>query len=151
MKRHAAVVAVVVSILGGCIEQSSTTNEVGITPTDVGTTPDSSTGLKLASGVNLQVLEDNGFVLRVQYVRCFCGPGLRGSCSTASDNPSYPSCSGGCFDSEGRSRGCSTETMIGPPRTPYPRLIRFLSERPSSRARKDYCPAVLTPPRVTAL
>lgn len=49
MKRHVAVVAVVVSILGGCIEQSSTANEVGITPTDVGTTRDSSTGLKLCA------------------------------------------------------------------------------------------------------
>jgi hypothetical protein len=144
MNRHAAAVAVVVSILGGCNDQSSQTNEVVMAPMDVGTkTPDyevvSPTELKLAPGVKLEVLKDaggqiNGFVLRKNdgglggFMACGCVGATTSSCKTENDNPEHPSCSGSCTDSEGNAHGCQMEgPIIGPPRNPY--YITFIAKR----------------------
>jgi len=55
---------------------------------------------------------------RVQYVRCGCLSSMISHCSTVNDNPSHPSCSGYCLDSELRQQPCQTETLSGPPKDP---------------------------------
>ena len=136
MKMHVAMI-IVVSVLGGCTEQSSpTTSEVVMAPVDVGTkTPDyevvSPTELKLAAGVKLQLLEgadgqNNGFVLlRANgglggFMACGCVGAQTSSCITENDNPAHASCSGSCTDSEGNVHACQLEgPIIGPPKDPF--------------------------------
>jgi hypothetical protein len=161
MKRHLAVVAIGVSILSGCNEQSPPTTEVVMAPMDVGTrTPDyevvSPTELKLAPGVTLHELkgaggENNGFVLIGKgglggFMACGCVGAASSSCKTDNDNPEHPSCSGSCTDSEGNGRPCELEgPFTGPPRNPF--TLKFLASRPAMSPASPAPPASPVPAR----
>lgn len=147
MTKSVAVIALVVSVLAGCGEQSSPVREVEMTPMEVGTkTPYwevvSPTELKLASGVKLQMLnggakgQNKGFVLLRPiggsggFMACGCVGATTSTCKTENDNPEHASCSGGCTDSEGNSHPCQLSTEIGPPKDPY--VLRFSPRRTSA-------------------
>ena len=55
---------------------------------------------------------------RVQYVQCGCLSSMISYCNTENDNPSHPSCSGYCQDSELNHHPCQEETLTGPPKDP---------------------------------
>ena len=86
------------------------------------------TKLKLASGLKVQSCwrAEQGFsaaesvsstLLTVQgYVQCNCLLSMEDHCGTVNDNPSHPSCSGFCLDSELKHQPCQMQTLIGPPK-----------------------------------
>jgi len=127
-------------LLGSCSSMSPS-DAVVMYPAEVGSrTPlfevVSSSRLKLAPGASAEPAEGpcgprSGMVLRRAngdiggYVVCGCHSATQGSCTTTSDNPNYPSCAGGCRNSEGVPVGCEIYgPLIGPPRTPLQIRLR---------------------------
>lgn len=132
-----ATLLIIVVLFSNCKKQSEPAlAEVLMAPLEVGTkTPDyeviSATKLKLSPGVKLRPIKgangkNNGFILlRANgtlggYMSCECHSATSGNCKTENDNPEYPSCSGGCTNSEGVPVGCQiVGPIIGPPRSPF--------------------------------
>jgi hypothetical protein len=132
-------IAVLIVVLGACAKQPATDEIVTLKPVVAGEKNDlyevvAPNKLRLAPGVRFQTVagpggNGQGMVLRRPngeaggYVACECDAVSSGSCPISSDNPdNNPTC-GVCFDSEGRQRGCTMQTIIGPPRDPS--RIRF--------------------------
>lgn len=128
-------------ILGGCASSPDAGGAVDMYPAEVGSKTHlyevvSRTQLKLAPGTIVEVTDGpcgpkSGMIFRQAngatggYMACGCHPATQGSCTTVSDNPEYPSCAGGCTNSEGRPVGCSLYgPLIGPPRTPLQVVLR---------------------------
>jgi hypothetical protein len=55
---------------------------------------------------------------KVQYVECGCLSSMISHCNTENDNPSHPSCSGYCLDSEENQKPCQENLLTGPPKDP---------------------------------
>lgn len=132
--RIAIAVIVMACVLGGC-KTPPPSADVTMYPAIVGEKTDlyeviSPTSLRLAPGVRSQIVDGPGgrrcgiLLMRQNgsvggYMACGCIGATMGNCVTTNDNPEHPSCSGGCTDSEGNSRGCSLfGPLIGPPRDP---------------------------------
>jgi len=132
MKRLVAI-SIIIGVLGACATRPSPT---GMVPLVVGATTPlyevvAPNELKLAPGVTFQTVTitgsfgtRNGIVLLMPngdtggYIECECAGSTHGDCTTTSDNPDHPSCSGSCKDSEGKPAGCWMSTLIGPARDP---------------------------------
>ncbi len=116
MRNLQSVIAIVgVAVLGGCVErQSPQTEEAVMFPAVVGQKTalykvEAFNALRLAPGVKFRVVDGpcgrNSGILLLRpngstggYMACGCVGATTSSCTTTSDNPDHPSCSGACTD-----------------------------------------------------